>query len=207
MGSFTRLALLFSALLTGCKQEPPFYAMPAQQLVPPLVPIKPVSFVRLSDEDVNQYIVRDVAGGADGSAWRWSNNRPEFKFPLEKNRQYTATMEFTISDKTFADTGPVTIEYSVGSRLLKSEIYRKPGNYVFREPVPSEWIDSEFTTFSAQITPVWVSRSDGARLGVSPDESRICRKLAHAPSLIDPLRWRVSRCWHAGLQASFSSRD
>ncbi len=140
--------------------------MPAQQTILPAVPIQAVTLVKLSDEDAGQYTVRDVVNGTEANAWRWSNERPEFKFRLDENRNYLAIMDFTIADATFKVTGPVTIEFFVGSHPLRKLIYTKPGKYLFEEAVPSGWTTDPFTTFAAHISPVWTSPDDSARLGV-----------------------------------------
>ena len=140
--------------------------MPVQQAIPPAVRIRAVTLVKLSDEDASQYIVRDVMPGSAANAWRWSNERPEFKFRLDKKLHYTATMDFTIADVTFKVTGPVTIDYFVNGNSLKKVTYAKSGSYQFEEAVPEGWTGDEFTTFAARIDPVWNSPGDGTHLGV-----------------------------------------
>jgi hypothetical protein len=121
----------------------------------------------MSDLDADDYIKGGVAKGDSGAAWRWSYETPTFHFRLKSGVRYRAVLDFAVADSTFRTTGPVNISFFVNSQLLAKSIYGKSGNYRFESSLlPSEMTMGGDTTLSADISPVWVSPTDGVKLGV-----------------------------------------
>jgi hypothetical protein len=120
----------------------------------------------MSDIDVDRYITRGLAGMVPGAGWRWTDDRPEFHFPLEENKSYTAFFVFSVADATYKDTGPVTVDVLVNGHSLMRELCQRAGDYRLERDVPREWLAAGETRLAAEIAPAWVSPDDGSHLGV-----------------------------------------
>lgn len=119
----------------------------------------------MSEPGAPLYFVRDIAGGADVS-WRWTGKRPAVRFRVGGNENLKYTIDFTLPEATFKDTGPVTIAFTVNDHVLDRVRYARQGRQHFEEPVPPEWIEpDEFAVVGAEIDKVWTAKGDGAQLG------------------------------------------
>ena len=140
------------------------YPMPAQRQ-PPVAddpsPWRP--YVKFSDPDADDYIVRDIF---PGDARRWTSDHPEMKFRLQPRPGMRFSMNFTIVGATFRDTGPVTVTIRVNNRQLGVVRCDHPADYHFEQPVPIAWLGSgDPVKVLAEANPLWTAPSDGAHLG------------------------------------------
>ena len=101
--------------------------------------------------------MRDIVP-SDGGSWRWTAAEPELRFVLQSNQNRKLLFEFVINERTFQDTGPVTISFFVNKHRFGRETYDSPGDKSFEKPVPSEWIHpKEETRVMARIENPWQS--------------------------------------------------
>jgi len=120
----------------------------------------------MSDQDADAHILRDVSPAAEANAWRWTFQRPELQFWLESTAPQKLAVDFAIAAETFKVTGPVTVSFYVNGKLLGREHCPKPGEYHFEKAVPAGWLRTDdFTVVAAEADKLWVSPTDGARLG------------------------------------------
>jgi len=124
------------------------------------------SFVSMGDQDADAHILRGVSPAAEAGAWRWTFQRPELQFWLESTARQKLAGDFAIAAETFKVTGPVTVSFYVNGRLLGRQQCPRPGEYHFHKAVPAGWLRTDdFTVVAAEADKLWVSPTDGARLG------------------------------------------
>jgi len=160
MGSFCGIA--------GCTRIPDLFPMPAQKQ-PPAGPDPNYFFIRFTDRDAGDYIVRDIQTG-DNQVWTFDH--PELKFPLEPRPGLYFRMIFWIHFRTLHDTGPVTLVVKVNGHELGRVRCEHDGKYVFDQPVPMDWLRSgEPVRVLAEASPLWTSPDGGAHLGYLMEEA------------------------------------
>ena len=158
-----RFAVLLLVILSGCESVPE-YAPPAQR--PLFEGYKPraARVVNMEDVDAALHFVRDFSYGTP--AWRWTLQRPAVKIKVRTDDPLKYTIDFTLPEVTFKDTGPVTIAFTVNDRVLDRVRYTAPGYQHFEKAVPRDWIpNGQDATIGAEIDKMWTSKEDGSRLG------------------------------------------
>jgi hypothetical protein len=160
------IALAF-LLLAGCVRAPESYPPPIQrQPLPDLEESASGMLVNMSDPNAGAYFVRDISPGLEGGRWRWTNQRPELKFFLESTKGLKLVWDFSVAEVTFKETGPVTVSFYVNGRPVGRLPCPKPGDYKFEQPVRQELLRAnEYNTIAAQADKLWVSQTDGVKLG------------------------------------------
>ncbi len=84
--------------------------------------------------------------------------------PLRRALKYV--IDFTLPEVTFKVTGPVTITFLVNDHVLDKVRYTAQGHQHFEKMVPPGWVElGQYAIAGAEIDKVWVSPTDGARLG------------------------------------------
>lgn len=154
----------FSLILAGCASTPDSYVPPAQHLPFRSGGIPASQFLSMDHPDLIQAVVKDINVNEQGP-WRWTFADPELRFHLPSPDNWTLLVEFVINDRTFRDTGPVTISFYVNDRLAGEERYTSYGDKVFEKLIPAGWLASRTETrVRLHVQPVWPS--GGAKLGV-----------------------------------------
>ena len=119
--------------------------------------------VKFSDRNSGDHIVRDIQHGVQPC---WTFDHPEMQFPVKPRPNLRFNMHFWIHERTFHDTGPVTLTVKVNGHLLGTVRCEREGSYVFDRPVPVEWVHlGEPVDVLAEAAPLWTSPDDGAHLG------------------------------------------
>lgn len=166
MRSWALILPVLAALLGGCKTPGDWYAPPVQRS-PVEKPRKPraARVVEMGETAAEAFLVRDIRG-LEG-AWRWTGRRPAVQVYVSKPEGLELVAEFALSDATFKDTGPISIQFQVNGKVLDTVRYDQPGQKQFRKAVPAEWLRAaESAEVGLELDKVWVSKSDGAELGV-----------------------------------------
>ena len=160
-----RVAPLAVALgLCGCRNMPPPYAPPVQRQTFEDYHPRVVRVVDMADPDARFRFAQDFFD--QPGSWRWTGKRPAVKLRLWSNENLKYTIDFTIADVTFKDTGPVTISFFVNDRQLGQMRCESSGGKHFEKAVPAEWvIPGQETKAGAEIDKTWLSKDDGANLG------------------------------------------
>ena len=115
---------------------------------------------------LSAFLVRDFLDAPAGQIYRWTNQQPTMRFHVRRTANRLLRLDFIVADVTFKDTGPVTVSVKVNGRTLGAVRYDAPGEKRFEKTVPADWLDADPTIVSVEIDKVWVSKTDGARLGV-----------------------------------------
>jgi hypothetical protein len=151
-------------ILCGCRSTPT-YAPPEQR--PSFAEFKAhaARVVNMDDADASLHIVHDILG-APNSSWQWTGQNPQVKIRVRTEASLKYTIDFTLPEVTFKDTGPVTISFTVNGHVLDRVRYTRQGHQHFEKAVPPGWVEpGKFAIVGAEIDKVWVSKADGARLG------------------------------------------
>jgi hypothetical protein len=121
--------------------------------------------VNMADSDSPAHIVQDVVPGLP-APWRWTNQKPTFKITARTNQGLRYVIDFSLPEVTFKATGPVTMTFLVNDHVLDSVPYTAQGEYHYEKAVPAEWVaPMKDTMLAASIDKVWVSPTDGVKLG------------------------------------------
>jgi hypothetical protein len=119
----------------------------------------------MGDPRSTECIVRDISQTVEGAGWRWTYLEPTLKFYLSNTAAQDFIMDFSVPERQFRDTGPVTLSCWVNGRLLTKLRCPRPGNYHVDKPVPASWISAANPTLvKAVLDKVWTAPADGARL-------------------------------------------
>ncbi len=122
--------------------------------------------VNMNDDDAPLHFVRDISATLEGSTWRWTEKQPTIKVLLIKTAGLKYVVDFTLPDATMNQTGPVTISFILGDRLLDKVRYAKAGYQHFEKPVDPAWLQTvNDTVLSAEIDKLYKSPGDGKILG------------------------------------------
>jgi hypothetical protein len=158
--------LLAIALCAACGRLPETFAPPPQRAPFFTVPADgPGYFLSMDDPNAGAYLVQGVADRGPGT-WRWAFDHPVLRFFVPGALRLQFTMEFTIPESTFRDTGPVTLSISMNGRPFDRPRCERAGQQSYTHAVPSELLRANAINLVAiDPHPVWVSRADGGHLG------------------------------------------
>jgi hypothetical protein len=163
-------ALLFLLLILtcACDRTPISYPPPEQRhpIEAQAPAMRASMMVNMNDDDAPLHFVQDIGATLEGSTWRWTKKRPTLKVLLVKTKDLKYVVDFTLPDVTFQQTGPVTISFFLGDRLLDKIRYTKPGYQHYEKPVDPAWLQTASeTVLSAEIDKMYKDPHDGAVLG------------------------------------------
>lgn len=121
--------------------------------------------VNMAAADGRRHFVQDISDRLEGS-WRWTQRRPTVIVRVGSNENLKFSIDFTLPEVTFQDTGPVTLSFFVNDHCVDRIRYTHSGRVTFEKPVPAEWVKpGQDTTLAAEIDKMWTSKEDGTRLG------------------------------------------
>jgi len=152
-------------LCAACTRLPESYPPPAQRR--PLTQPSPTGFgyfVYMSDPNAGAYLVQDFTG--DPGTPRWAHSHPVFRFFVPAAPRLRFSMEFAIPERTFRETGPVTLTFRANNTIFDRQRYDSPGQLRYLHEVPPALLRPDAVNLIAiDPDPVWVSKEDGDRLG------------------------------------------
>ncbi len=159
---------LLCLTLASCVTMPETYAPPIQR--EPIEGARPYRIQRLvamGDGDAEAYIVKDIArGAAEGGAWRWAQKHPTVRVAIKASDSQKMVVDYTIPDATFAQTGPVTLDFFVNDQKLDTVRIEKAGRRHFEKAVPQEWLrPMADNQVAVEISKLYVSPQDQSTLG------------------------------------------
>jgi len=153
-------------LVAACRFEPEAYPPPVQRSQTSLVSRPFRHFIAMNDPDAARYFLRDVSPALENGVWRWSGERPTFRFVLREVEGLRFTMDFSVAGAVLERTGPQTVSVFINGRLLGRARYAEHGEQRFEQAVDPSWLKvGEDTIVTAHVEPVWVS-PDGTKLGI-----------------------------------------
>jgi hypothetical protein len=123
-------------------------------------------FVELSDPHADAYLVRDFAPSAGAGPTRWAFDHPVLRFVVPAAPGLRFTMDFALPERTFRDTGPVTLTFRINGELLDRHRFETAGQKHYEHDVPAGMLRPNAENLVAiDPEPVWVSKADGTRIG------------------------------------------
>jgi hypothetical protein len=159
-------ALAAFVVCAACGRLPETFAPPPQHATLfPIPPGSPGYYFSMADSDAGAYLVQGVADHGPGT-WRWTFDHPVLRFYLPAAPGLQFTMEFTLPESTFKDTGPVTLSISINGKAFDRVRCEHAGQQSYRHAVPAELLRGNAINLVAiDPHPIWLSPSDGERLG------------------------------------------
>jgi hypothetical protein len=159
-------ALLVVVCSVGCGRLPETFAPPPQKAALSEAPAGgPGYFFSMADANVDTYLVQGVADRGPGT-WRWAFEHPVLRFFLPESKRLQFTMDFTLPESTFRDTGPVTLSISMNGKPLDQVHCESAGQQSYTHVVPADSLRGNAINLVAIDThPIWISHSDNQRLG------------------------------------------
>ena len=122
-------------------------------------------FLSMDDPHADLYLARDFQDHGPGT-WRWAYSHPVLRFFVPDVGRLKFTMDFAIPERTFRETGPVTLTFRVNGTVFDSHRCEQPGEQHYSHSVPGELLKRGAVNLVAiDPDPVWVSKADGGRLG------------------------------------------
>jgi predicted small lipoprotein YifL len=158
-------AALLSIALAGCGRLPETYAPPVQS-VPPQAPDTSAMMLEMDQPDLDLHIVKDVHPRFD-TPWRWTDREGTLKVLAVVSDHVKLSVDFSIYEPGFPQTGPLTLEFLVNGHSLDKIRYETPGLKHFEKGVPPEWLWAvDESTIAVKVDKLYVDPHDGAKFGV-----------------------------------------
>jgi hypothetical protein len=159
------LVVLLS-VATSCARLPETFAPPPQRaplIVPPSTGLG--YFLSMSDPQADLYLVQDFQDHGPGT-WRWAYSHPVLRFFVPDVPRLKFTMDFSLPERTFRETGPVTLTLRINGAYFDRQTFDKPGPLQYAREVPAGLLrPNAENRVAIDPDPVWVSKADGGRLG------------------------------------------
>lgn len=164
--SSLRFAILIVCVqLCACYRLPETYPPPEQRqpVAAPNIELATL-MIDMADPDSRKHFVKDIIDSPD--SWHWTGKHPTLRELLLTTTDLKFSADFSLWDGAMKQTGPVTVAFFVGDRLLDRAHYDTPGAKHFEKAVPAEWLQTATDTFiSAEIDKLYVAPQDGAKFG------------------------------------------
>ena len=150
----------------SCARLPETFAPPVQRTALLDAPAHgPGYFLSMDDPRADLYLVRDFQDHGPGT-WRWAYAHPVLRFFVPGAPDLKFAMDFSIPERTFRDTGPVTLSLRINGALFDRHRVESPGEHHYSKAVPPELLRANQENLVAiDPDPVWVSKADGGKLG------------------------------------------
>ncbi len=158
--------MLLALALCACREAPDAYPPPEQRPSFEGYKLPDARVLNMDDPDAAMHFVRDISPGLAAN-WRWTDQRPAVRIRVRSLENLKYTIDFTLPQATFKDTGPVTVTFTVNDHVLDRVRYAAAGTRHFEKLVPSEWIAiNKDALVGAEVDKPWVSKEDGVRFGM-----------------------------------------
>jgi hypothetical protein len=160
------LPALWLLLCAGCSSLPDSFSPPPQRPALDVPPGLPVGyFVYMGDPESDRYIVQGFASRSEGT-WRWAYEHPVLQFWGPDTEQVQFFMDFAIPERTFRETGPVTLTLSLNGEVFDHLRCAQPGQQSYSHEAPAGLLRrNALNVVSIDPDKFWVSKEDGAKHG------------------------------------------
>lgn len=139
-------AFLFTSLLVlpACSPYPePFHPPVQRQPLDTGAPDTLKHYFAMSEPTATRQIVSGVLPELHDGAWRWTLQRPVFRFSVPTTQGLSLQADITVPDVAFKQTGPVNITVWVESNKLDVIHFDKDAHLIWRKSVPAEWLSAQ----------------------------------------------------------------
>jgi hypothetical protein len=119
----------------------------------------------MADPNADAYLLQDVAERGPGT-WRWTYSHPVLRFWIPASPHLRFVLDYAVPERTFRETGPVTLTIHINGELLDRHRTESPGEQHYTRDIPAGIVHANAVNLVAiDPDPVWVSKADGGRLG------------------------------------------
>ena len=160
------LPALCLLLSVGCSSPSGGFPPPPQRPALEVPPGLPVGyFVYMEDPESDRYVVQGFTGRTE-APWRWAYEHPVLRFWGPDFEPVHFFMDFSIPERTFRETGPVTLTLSLNGEVFDRKLCAQAGQQHYSHEAPAVLLRRNAMNLIA-IDPdkFWVSREDGAKYG------------------------------------------
>ena len=121
----------------------------------------------MNDPDADAHLLRDISHFVEGGRWRWAGEHPQMRFYLESASNLKLSLNFSIAEATFQQTGPITLTYLINGRPFDKVRYAGAGEQHYEKPVPESLLRAgQENLVEIQPDKVWTSKDDGAKCSI-----------------------------------------
>lgn len=161
-----RAPLFLVLLFAGCTRIPEVYAPPMQRVIEEK-PRTLQHFVQMGSPEVMSYALADVVPTVEDGGWRWTLQKPKFRFQLPGTQGLQLRIDYVVPDLILKQTGPLRIAVYVEDHLLDTVLADKDGDHQFLKPVPPDWLTTDRPVIvRLELDKIWVSPTDQVRRGI-----------------------------------------
>ena len=122
--------------------------------------------VEMSAPDASWHFVKDIEPGSTGDQWRWTKQNPSLKILATTTQNLKLSVDFTLWDVAFRQTGPLELTFLVNGRTLDKIRYTTPGQKHFEKPIPPEWLTTDVeSVVSIAIDKLYIAPEDREKFG------------------------------------------
>jgi hypothetical protein len=122
-------------------------------------------FVEMGDPESDRYIVHGFASKSEGS-WRWAYAGPVLRFWGPNAQSVQFFMDFAIPERTFRETGPVTLTLSLNGEVFDHVRCAQPGQQHYAHEAPARlFLKNAMNLVSIDPDKFWVAPDDGTKHG------------------------------------------
>ena len=114
----------------------------------------------------NGHFLRDVMGGPDTDAQRWTFERPAFLFDVSNRSNLKFRLDFRLPVATYRHTGPVRLTVWINGRRLAEQLYSTPEDQSFERPVLPQWLGEDgLAIVETTVDKYYIAAEDKQKLG------------------------------------------
>ncbi|HEV8040414.1 MAG TPA: hypothetical protein VGP62_16215 [Bryobacteraceae bacterium] len=161
------LSILLLGALCSCERYPDSYPPPEQRHpVEGVNPDPSTMFVEMSSPDAAWHFVKDIEPGVPGDQWHWTKQNPTLRILAVTTQNLKFSVDLSLWDVAFRQTGPVEITFLVNGRTLDKIRYTSPGEKHFEKPIPADWLTTDVESIvSMNIDKLYTAPQDGVKFG------------------------------------------
>jgi hypothetical protein len=157
--------LCLPLLAAGCARQPQWYALPAQRNPAETAAYGHLGrYIAMDNPNADAHLVRDISHLLEAGAWRWAGEHPQMKFYLQRADNLKFSMDFSFTENTFRDTGPVTLTFLINGHLFDKVRYAQAGEQHFEKPVPNSLLlVGQDNLVAIEPDKIWTSKDDNLK--------------------------------------------
>ena len=121
----------------------------------------------MNGPNADAHLLRDISRTVEGGVWRWAGQHPQMRFYVGAASNLKLSVDFSIAESTFKETGPITLSFLINGHPLDKAAFARAGDHHYEKPVPESLLRAGGENI-VEIEPdqVWTSEQDGARLSI-----------------------------------------
>jgi hypothetical protein len=124
--------------------------------------------MEVTAHDAGEYVVKDVYLALGIGERRWTAERPELRFLLNKTEGQRFVADVVVEGYVLERVGPLNITVWINGNRLGIFPCNTLKDYHLEKPVPASWLKTgEYTDVVLQADKIFTSEIDGLKFGFS----------------------------------------